>query len=89
MAAKAVIFGGCRLCTGNPPKGSYKGRDQGHVCLPEEEAREIMPAVRAVVCALSIFVLLCPVQGLIEGLYCGVENCYDGRLYRHRYIAWD
>lgn len=40
-----------------------------------------MPAVRVVVCVLSIFVLFCPVQGLIEGLYCGVENCYDGRLY--------
>ena len=39
-----------------------------------------MPAVGAVVCALNLLLLLCPAQGLIEGLYCGVENCYDGRL---------
>lgn len=29
-----------------------------------------------------VFLNVCYVHSLVEGLYCGVENCYDGELFR-------
>ena len=29
-----------------------------------------------------VFLNVSNVHSLVEGLYCGVENCYDGKLYR-------
>jgi len=32
-------------------------------------------------CGQMYFLNVGYVHGLVEGLYCGVENCYDGELY--------